>query len=114
MNMKNKKTKVIAHGECYLFETELPVGAVKESINTDYVIIAPSEVTGNHHVIDVLDGVEFYTDGNKRFIKNSKPTTIRCLVADRHTSIVIEPGVRGIGIQQEYDYFLQAKRNVAD
>ena len=109
-----KKPKTITHGECYIFESSLPKDAVIEKHDKSFVIIADSEVTGTHHVVDLNDGVQFYKSGNRRFIKNSKPTNVRCIVADRHDTKVLNPGVWEIGIQQEFDYFTMSKRNVAD
>jgi hypothetical protein len=110
----SKATPAILHGECMIFASQLPSGAVKEKLKSGPVIIANSEVTGNHHVIDAPAGVDFYKDGERRFVVASKPTQVRCVIADRHSAIDLQPGVWEIGIAQEYDYFAQAKRNVAD
>jgi len=110
-----KPSQAVLHGECILFSvSRLPKGAVKEEINGNYVIIANSEVTGNHHVVDLAPGVEFYKKGEKRFIKNKVPTTVRCVVADRHSDISLTPGVWEVDYQKEYDYFTEALRNVRD
>lgn len=106
--------KAILHGECILSESSLPADAVREEINESFVIIANSEVTGNHHIVDMKPGVEVFKTSTKRFIKNSVPTQVRCVVAERHTAIDLAPGVWDIGIQQEFDYFAMAKKNVAD
>jgi hypothetical protein len=117
-----KKTKTnpkgVLHGECIVFESKIPKDAVLEKAKegATFMIVAESEVTGNHHVIDLKPGnaVQFFRAGNKRFMRNTVPTEIRCVVAERHTAITLPPGEHEIGIQQEFDYFTQAKRNVQD
>jgi hypothetical protein len=113
--MKTKtKPKAIVHGECILFKATLPKAAVQEHHNTPYVIVADSETTGNHHVIDRPPGVEFFKHDKRRFMKNSVPTEIKCLHTDRHDSVTVAPGTWEIDYQQEYDYFTEALRNVRD
>lgn len=109
------KAKGILHGECIIFQSEIPSDAISENHKNNVVIVAPSEVTGNHHVIDRPEtGVEFFKSGNRRFMKNSVPTNVRCVIAERHSAIEIPPGNWEIGIQQEFDYFAMRKQNVAD
>jgi hypothetical protein len=112
--MKNTKPKTIVHGECFIFQNEIPVEATLEKHEQGYVIIADSETTGNHHVIDRKPKVNFYKLGNRRFIDCGEETVVRCLVKDRHDTIPLKKGTYEIGIQQEYDYFEQALRNVRD
>lgn len=108
--------KAVFHGECFVFESALPVDSVKEKIEGNVVIIAESEVTGNHHVIDRKPGVEFFRskDGKTRYMQNSEPAQIRCVIAERHTAIDLKPGVWEFGIAEEFDYKSEAKRRVAD
>jgi hypothetical protein len=114
--MKNKKNKKIAivHGECFLFPSSIPDTAKRVEVKKDYFIVADSEVTGNHHVVDVMDGVEFFQDGDKTFMKNSVKTNIRCLVKERHDNIVLEPNTWEFGIQKEYDHIADELKKVAD
>jgi hypothetical protein len=110
-----QKTKAVIHGECIIFQSQVPQDAVLEKHNTPQVIIANSEVTGNHHVIDrPSDAVQFFTKDKKRYMRNSQPTNVRCVIADRHTAIPIPAGDWEIGVQQEFDYISMAKRNVQD
>jgi hypothetical protein len=110
-----QKAKGIIHGECIIFQSTIPSDAVIEKHKAGPVIIAPSEVTGNHHVIDKpKSGVDFYKKGDKRFIRNSVPTNVRCVIAERHTAIEIPPGDWEIGIQNEFDYLTMQKQKVAD
>ena len=112
--LNQTKPKGILHGECIIFQSQIPSDATPEVLTGEFTIIAPSETTGNHHVVDLHPGVEFFNKGGTRFFKNSKETSVRCVVADRHDEIKLPPGEYEIGMQQEYDYFEQAKRNVRD
>ncbi len=113
--MKSQLSNGILHGECIIFQSQIPENAEKESTQGDFLIIAPSEVTGNHHVIDLPEsGVEFFTFENKRFMKNSVDANVRCLISERHSDVKVPPGEWEIGIQQEFDYFAMRSRNVAD
>lgn len=106
--------KAIIHGEAMLVESSLPKGAkLKKTVNS-YEIIAKSEVSFNHHVIDVVDGVEFYEKDGKLFMKNNTETQVRCVIAERHDTIVVPCGIWEIDIQQEYDPFEQRARAVRD
>ena len=110
-----KNNEVILHGECMVFRSKVPNTAKKMSKKQQYVIVAPSETTGNHHVVDVIDGVDFYedTDGTL-YMENSVSTTIRCVVADRHDAITIPAGTYQFGSQQEYDPFTARLQKVRD
>jgi hypothetical protein len=115
MKENTPKAKAVLHGEAIIFEASIPASARPvPAPTTGYRIIAPSEVTGNHHVIDCPRGVEFLEDDGKFWMKSSVPTQVRCLLPSRHDSITLPPGEYGFGIQQEYDYIAEAKRNVAD
>ena len=105
--------KTILHGEVRLTKVNAVQG---NKINTkgEYHIIAPSETSGNHHVIDLKKGVEIYEKDGTLYMKNEVETDVRCVVKDRHDNITLEPGIWEIGSQQEYDYLTMEKRNVAD
>ena len=111
-NMKN----VILHGEAMIFKSTLPKSAAKiKPTNKSYHIIADSETTGNHHVVDHNEKVEFYMDENgTMYMINEEPTQVRCLHENRHDTIPLETGCWEFGIQQEYDHFAEALRKVRD
>ena len=115
-NMENTNmNKVILHGECMVFPSTLPATATPKDVRGDYLIVADSETTGNHHVVDSFQGVNFFEDsGGTIFMQNTKPTKIRCVMADRHDAIDLEPGTWEFGVQQEYDYFTESLRAVRD
>jgi hypothetical protein len=107
--------QLILHGEAMIFASSLPENACKiKPTNKEYHIIADSETTGNHHVVDYCDGVEFFESDGVQYMKNSKPTRVRCVHADRHSPVELEPGVWEFGIQKEYDHFEQNLQAVRD
>lgn len=108
------KPDVILHGECMCFASSIPTDAAPLEVKGDHLIVADSETTGNHHVVDRKKGVEFFKHGERRFMRNSVPTQIRCVHANRHDAITLEPGQWEFGTQQEYDPFAENMRNVRD
>lgn len=105
--MKNNKNSVILHGECMVFRSSLPNDIEKiTSENENYMVIADSEVTGNHHVVDLAPMVNFFRQkGTDRlFMENMSPTKLRCLISERHTDVILEPNVWEFGTQKEYDH----------
>lgn len=110
-----KPNEVILHGECMVFASSIPANAKKKVVTDKYLIVADSETTGNHHVVDFLDGVNFYeNDKGVMFMENSVETTVRCLHADRHDAITLSPGTYEFGTQQEFDPFTARLQNVKD
>jgi hypothetical protein len=120
--MKNNKisklnsSEVILHGECLLFASKLPKnGLKKRKPKNGYIVVAASETTGNDHVVDVIDGVDFYeNDKGVLFMESSVETSIRCLHKDRHDTITLPAGTYEFGTQQEYDPFLARMQSVRD
>lgn len=106
--------KLILHGEAMVFESSLPKNAKKINV-VGHKIVADSKTAGNHHVVDAGAGVAFYEDDiGTLFMKNEKPTQVRCVRPDRHDSITLEPNTWEFGVQKEYDYFTESLRNVSD
>lgn len=120
--MKTKKQtsapKGWLHGECIVKQATLPSDCeplVDLKFASDGgVIIADSETTGNHHVIDRVPGLDFFSKGERRFVSSTNPFNVRCVLEKRHSTFNIPPGTYEIGFQKEYDYFTQALRNVRD
>ena len=105
----------ILHGEVSLIKVlSIPKDATRVQTKGKYHIIANSEVSFNHHVIDVKDGVEFYEKDGVLYLKNDVETQVRCLMTERHDNIVLDPGIWEIDRQQEYDYYTESHRNVSD
>ena len=109
-------TNVILHGEAMIFQSTLPKSAKKiKPSNEEYHIIADSETSGNHHVIDYGEKVEFYMDEDGRmFMVNNEPTQVRCVHASRHDAIPLTTGTWEFGIQEETDHFTAHVRKVRD
>jgi hypothetical protein len=108
------ENQTIVHGECFLFPKEIPASAKKLTINANHMIVAPSETTGNHHVVDVMEGVEFFQEGETLYMSSTVPTQIRCVMESRHDTIGIPAGMYEFGSQQEYDPFTARLQKVRD
>jgi len=96
-----------------VFPSQLPENAINKNIKNTFVV-ADSETTGNHHVVDVGPNDSIYEHDGTFFLKNADLTHIRCLQAARHDAIELEAGVWEFGIQQEYDYLTESLRRVSD
>lgn len=112
----NEPVDVILHGEAMIFKSKLSSTAKHlEPSNKEYHIIADSETTGNHHVVNANEGVEFFMDDDGvMFMVAEKPTAVRCLHENRHSTVEIAPGTYEFGIQEEYDNYAEQKRKVRD
>ena len=63
------KKKIKLHGECIITTCHLPKQATKiVPSNNHYHIVADSDTTGNHHVVEVGDGVSLYTHEDKIYM----------------------------------------------
>lgn len=113
-NQNPNNADAILHGECIIFQSRIPENAAEEQHSESEVIIAPSETTGNHHVIANKPGVTFLNSDGRRFVRCSVPTEVRCVIKDRHDSIPLPVGDYEIDSQQEFDYLAMQKRNVQD
>lgn len=111
-----KSNEVILHGEVYLTPViKIPVNSKKiKSSNKSYHIVADSETSGNHHVVDIQKDTQFFEDNGKIYLNSPTPTKIRCLHKNRHDTIEIPAGTYEFGTQQEYDPFLARMQNVRD
>ena len=103
-----------------IFSSKLPAEAKAIKPNADaYHIIADSETSGNHHVVDYAPGVQFFEvenkDGSKTFfMKNEVATQVRCLHDNRHGTETLTPGTYEFGVQEEFDHVAQHVRKVRD
>jgi cell division protein FtsI/penicillin-binding protein 2 len=93
----------------------LPADAVEiKPTNNDFHIIADSETTGNHHVVEMTPRTKIYQSNGRTFIKNAQKTKVRCVHPNRHDAITLEPNLWEVDRQQEYDHFEQNLRAVRD
>ena len=108
--------KVILHGECMVFPSKIPTDAKRiNPTNGQFMIVADSETTGNHHVVDVNPSTNFFqNEGGTIYMENKEATQIRCVHTDRHDAVELPANTWEFGAQQEYDYLTQELRNVAD
>lgn len=106
--------RAILHGECGIIQSTIPADATSLEVKNNCLILADSETTGNHHVLDVVPGVAVLEKEGKRFIRNSVPANVRCVHTDRHDALTVPPGEWELVIAQEFDYFEMSKRNVRD
>ena len=109
-----KNNKCILHGECIVFRSSLPKNATPTKVEGSYKIVADSEVTGNHHVVDAPVSVSFFEANGVTYMQNEVPTKIRCLMAERHTEIELPVGTWEFGTQKEYDYINDELISVRD
>ncbi len=115
------KKKYKGHGEALFLEVdELPKDAKKVIPNGSMLaagglIVANSETSGNHHVVELKEGVEFFERDGVLYMKNTQPTKAYCsLDRTRHPEIELEPKIWKIKIQKEFDLLERVRRNVAD
>ena len=107
---------VICHGEVCIFKTnkEIPTGAKKLKGTGKGYIIAPSETSGNNHMLEEKDGVELYEKDGIIYLKAEFDVDVFCVLKERHDTITLEPGIYEIEPAKEYDHLSNTKRNVAD
>ena len=103
--MKHEKKQVYLHGECIIKEIEKLPEILSKRNDKKSIMIAESETVGNEHRIKVKEGVEFFEDENGiLYMKNSVPTEVYCLHAERHDTIEIPEGIWEIDKAVQYDY----------
>lgn len=110
-------TVIHFHGELVIVEhTNSKFSGEKIKTKED-IKLADSEVTGNDHMLEYVDGLTVWRDedADKFFVKSEKPTKIYCKIKDRHDDLFLKEGVDyEIFPAQEYDHLSRAVRNVRD
>lgn len=108
--------KMLFHGECVCHQIdELPEGLNLIKPKNGYVRIADSEVTGNHHQVLVKDkDIEFYEKDGVLYAKVNEPTTVECVLKERHDDCVLPVGFWEFRKAQEFDPLEQELRSVTD
>ena len=111
-----KQKRHYSHGELNIFEVKALPEDVKKIENKDiYYILANSETTGNHHVLEKNLGIELYEDDKGiLWLRNTVPAKVSCVVKERHDTITLDPSIWEIDRAKEWDYAKEEKRNVAD
>lgn len=114
------KEKIWLHGEVSIKKTigNIPEGAKKISPKNGSYKIADSEVTGNHHLLDEVEGIDVYEKDGMFYVRTSKPMTVRCVDQNRHDNITLEPctieEILVISRQSEVDHLTDEVRAVRD
>lgn len=106
--------KHYSHGELNIFQTKHIPKDAKKLNKKGEIILADSETTGNHHCVEVKDGVEIYEKDGVFYIKNENPVDVYCKIEFRHDTITLEPSIWEIDRACEYDYITEQKRKVSD
>ena len=112
--------KIWLHGEVLIKKVKgsIPDGVKKcVAVNGSYKI-ADSETTGNHHLLEEIDGVDLYEKDGVFYLKTSEKATVRCVDEARHDTIEIEPcqedEILIFDKQVEIDHLTDEVRSVAD
>lgn len=112
--------KVWLHGEVVIKKIKgvIPFDAKKLKPIDGVYKIADSESTGNHHLLEEIDGCDLYEKDGVFYLKTQESAVVRCVDESRHDSIEIEPCESDEIIifdrQQEVDHLTDEVRAVAD
>ena len=108
--------KMIFHGEAIAHQIEsLPKGLKKKSAKNGFVVVAESEFSGNDHRVSVTEKVEFYeAEDGTLFAKIEEPTTIGCVIKERHDDVILDAGIWRFDIAKEFDPIEQEVNRVRD
>lgn len=112
-----KKIVIAKHGEVRIVRHEnIEISGQKIEAKED-IILADSESTGNHHMLQVIDGVHVWKDelADKFFVQPEKPTKIYCKLDNRHTDYELKEGYTyEIYKAREYDHITKIQRKIID
>lgn len=114
------KEKIWLHGEVAIKKTigNIPEGAKKINPVDGVYKIADSETTGNHHLLEEMEGIDVYEKDGMFYVRPSKPMTVRCVDQKRHDNITLEPctteEILVITRQSEVDHLTEEVRAVRD
>lgn len=112
--------KIWMHGEVVVKKVKgsIPEGAKLVKAVGGVYKIADSESTGNHHLLEEIDGVDLYEKDGVFYLKTSEKAVVRCVDVARHDTIEIEPcqedEVLIFDRQLEIDHLTDEVRQVAD
>lgn len=108
--------KMLFHGECVITQIEkLPEDLKPVEAKDGFIRIAESEVTGNHHQVAVKDkDILFYEKDGILYAQVNEPTTVECVLKERHDDCVLPIGIWEFKKAVEYDPLEQELRSVAD
>lgn len=105
-----KATKKCQQGDVVLRRLDaMPEGEAK-TVSRNRCVLAEGESTGHAHVVEESDA-ELIQIGDRMLLRLAKAATV---VHEEHKPIVLGPGIWEVGRVQEFDYFTQMARTVAD
>ena len=113
----NEKTWL--HGEVLIKKVVggIPVGAKKVVAVNGCYKVADSESTGNHHLLEAIEGCDLYEKDGVFYLKATETVRVRCVDEKRHDTIEIEPcednEVLTFDRQLEVDHITSEVRAVA-
>ena len=116
---KQNEEKVWLHGEVLIKKVSgvIPSGTVVKAIDGAYKV-ADSEVTGNHHLLEDVPGVEVIEKDGMFYVRTDKPLTVKCVDPKRHDAITLNPCKKDefyiFDRQQEVDHITDEIRAVRD
>mgnify|MGYP000877223226 CR=1 FL=1 len=101
--------KAVRHGDVILVSvTQIPDAAKQTAKGR--VVLAEGEVTGHTHTVEHPSAV-MLSDGMRRYLEIGDTCQLK---HQEHKALKIEPGKYEILIEQEWDYFDQARKTVVD
>lgn len=110
---------VYLHGEVLIkkMSGKFPDGKKVSPLNGSY-IVADSETTGNHHLLEHIEGMEIVEKDGMFYVRTDKELTVKCVDHKRHDSITLDPCVGEefylFDKQQEVDHLTDEVRSVRD
>lgn len=106
---------VYFHGEVAIISgVSRPKNARKVSAEKIGYILANSETTGNHHILEQIDGVGVYEKEGILYVHVEEEARVSCVLKERHDTQVLPKGDYIVRRKLEYDHLTQTPRVVAD
>lgn len=112
--------KVWIHGEVVIKKIKgvLPDGCRKVEFKNGVFKIANSETTGNHHLLEEIDGCDMYEKDGVLYFRNTENAVVRCVDEKRHDTFTVEPceedEILVIYPQKEVDHLTDEIQAVSD
>jgi hypothetical protein len=103
------------HGELCIREVnDVPKEASSKQSKGDFKL-ADSENTGNHHMLEVVPGVDIFQWDEEVYVKNQVDARVYCVLQERHDDLVLPGGKTWkITPAKEWDHIREERRNVLD
>lgn len=106
---------VYFHGEVAIISGGLrPKTAKKLEPKDNHYILANSETTGNHHVLEAIDGVDVYEQDGVLYLHVEDEARVSCVLKERHDTQILPAGDYIVKRKLEYDHLTNTPRVVAD